>query len=422
MKSRKILTAWLIAFMLLVFAGSAFADITTGNLIRTMWGNKRVHIFDVAFDSSYSYEGEDLFTTASVAGYLSSVDTAIIYDSGGYSFKYDVKNKKVKVFGPAPPIIYEEEHQNSTTAAVTGFLLDYPAAYIMAIVDSSGTPFQLIYSGTTTLTQHKASLSSPIASGERTGVSIWETSLGTNTFLVTYVTQAWQDVYALLVQNEEIAISTGVSANNTTTGQTIFAYGWGKTGASAVTPVTIQATGLGQNELGVGFGHSGTTSSNLRVHSSNDGQTLFLTYLKYPPENSWLLDRLIWEDEDGASGASINSLDRSLLMWNISGYAFSSGNSSYQIGAEDVVPSATYGPGVGGESLQPAWGYRGIAADAAAPDNHQVWGRADAIVNISDAVYVYGHPWEIPNLQQLEVMNGTDLSALTGIKVILIGR
>jgi hypothetical protein len=35
--------------------------------------------------------------------------------------------------------------------------------------------------------------------------------------------------------------------------------------------------------------------------------------------------------------------------------------------------------------------------------------------------YVWGHPSEIPNLRHLEVINGTDLSALT-VQAIVIGR
>ena len=426
------------ALLILLFGvNMAFADITASNLIRTMWGNKRVHIFDVAFDSSYNYGGEDLKDTSGASLFLSSVDTAIIYGADGYTFKYDAANETVKAYTNAPPIIYEEQHiATGGTSGITAFQLDYPAAFIVSLVDTGGTNYPIVYSGITNHSPDVATLSAPIQDGVRTGVSVVN-----GTYVVTYATQAWSDLYGLLVQNE-LMTGTGVT-RHTISGNSIFAFAWAKQdGAlSGVTPIDyadVAATG----EMGVDIFNSGTSTSGVTqatVLVATSAVQYYITYLKQPARNSWLEDRLIY-DEDATSGTSTVMLDRALLLWLTSGYAVNYDSASLQIVLQDQ-PVFFIGNSQGGytdvsgvSEIRPHWGFRGggtaeTSGITAFPTTlaqeytaEQVWSLHETSVTIEHAAYLYGHPWEVPNLKQLEVPNGTDLSKLTGVKVLLIGR
>ncbi len=419
------------ALLILLFGvNMAFADITASNLIRTMWGNKRVHIFDVAFDSSYNYGGEDLKDTSGASLFLSSVATAIIYGADGYTFKYDATNETVKAFSNAPPIVWEEKHNISPSGAAT---LDYPAAYIVSVVNSGGTAYPLIYSGATTMAANKSTLPNGIQDDVRTAVSAYagDMASGGSTFLITYATQAWQDLYSLLVQNE-LLTGTGIT-RYTVSGNTIFAWMMGKfDGDTSNLQVIEYSDTAASDEIGVDFGdnvalgNSGITQAASKVASSS--KQVYATYLKSPPNYSWLADRYV-RDEDAASGTSKHELDQPLLLWLQGQYVTFTGDPPHVIVLEDQTtkffdnknPTLA---GSGASEVNTTWGYRGPVADGAAIEDAQTWYNIDEAdgTAMTHATYLFGHPWEIPNLKQLEVPNGADLSNLTGVKVMLIGR
>lgn len=407
---KKTFVLLLMALIILVYAPMASAAMTVSNVEWVSMGNKKAVICDIAFDSSYAYGGEALAGMS--MGGMTKVEMVIAdSEKNGYTFSYDYDNEKIKVFTKAPPIVYEEKITITESSEAT---LMYPAAYVMAVVQSTGKPYRFIHSGATTLGVGDWALNAEIADGERTGI----TTYAAGTYYVTYVTQAWKDYYDLLVQNEEVTLATGASTTCLASGNTIFALMGGKTGAAGVTFVS---TGYGgKHEIGADFGQSGTSTSYLYVNPNDNAYVLYLTYLKYPAADTWLKNHFIFE-EDATAGTSSMILDRSLLTWNISGAAFDAGVSNVWIGLEDVAPTGLHLI-TGGMTMQPAWGYRGVAADAAVPDNHQVWAVPDSgAFGLTDGAYVWGQPWEIPNLRPLEVLNGTDLSDLTGVRLIVIG-
>jgi hypothetical protein len=60
-------------------------------------GNRRMHRFDVAFDSSYPAGGETL-SLGPVR--MRTLDLIIISPTNGYFFEYDYDNNKIKVIAP----------------------------------------------------------------------------------------------------------------------------------------------------------------------------------------------------------------------------------------------------------------------------------------------------------------------------------
>ncbi len=432
-----IISSILAVFMIgAVFVGPVSADLTLTNKTYISLGNKHSIMWDVAFDSSYRSGGEILDFTK--YGFR-KVDKIWIQDKDGYSFeaKYTSGTSVLKVFTEAPPMMWEEKHELQDTTGNTGFILDYPAAFIVNLVSSGGTNYPIIYSSVTSMSPGFATLSAPIQGGVRTGISIYPITwlLGGNTnFYVTYVTQAWQDVYELLVQNE-LMTGTGVT-RHTISGNTIFGWGWAKQDGAltGVTPIDLADTAA-TGEMGIDYGNNALSGATQAYNLVPTGtQQYYATYLKEPEGASWIHDRWINDEDAATGGTSLMQLDRSLLLWLTSGYGFSTGDSSLRIVLEDqqtffcaddgfLAANCGTQANSGTSEMFTTWGYRGEASDAAAPDDDQIWSvYDDASMSMTHAVYLYGHPWEIPNLVPLEVPNGRDLSNLTGVRIWIIGR
>jgi hypothetical protein len=439
--------------MLVFISVPAMAGLTLTNKKRTTFGHFHAMLADVAFDSSYADGGEDLDFTAHGFNAVYQVN---MFAKGGYTFDYRSASgvSKVRVYANAPAIVYEEQHTplyDGSTA--TAFQLDYPAAYIVSVVREGGTPYPITYSGETNMGLGYATLSAPIQDGVRTGVSIHMNVLTSNTdFYVTYATQAWTDLYALLVQNERMTMGDATSCitRYTVSGNSIFAFGWAKIGGgmSAVTPIeysdTAAAGEMGVDLLDYHALNSGATQSVCKV--ATGAQDYYITYLKQPArDESWLRQRYIRdENADATSGTSVQSFDRALLLWMIGGYVFSTGDNSFQIALQDqpqfwsgIDFKGANDPGSGVSETIPAWNYRGghfdldhggdprsgNAVASVALTEQQVWGVvAQSGIAFTHGTYLFGHPWEIPNLQPLEVHRGTDLSNLTDVKLMIIGR
>jgi len=438
---KKIFTA--IAVIAAMFVGTAWADVVVDNRERISLGNKTGVMCDIGFDTSYNYGGE--FAGATMFG-LGRVQEVLFYNQDGHAYAYDHGTKRIKVLASAPPIVYEERHADSASSGDTGFLLNYPAAYIMAIQSDGATPFMLASSGATTLSGNWAALSSPIQEDMLTGITVSQTgNRSGNSFYVTYVTQAWKDVYDLLVQNQTINLLSSKAGGATGSGNTIFAFQCAKFGdqTTGVTPVDFADT-IGNYELGIDFGDSGCSSSQMAYFGGQDGKDLIITYLKYPPVNSWLWNRWIRnEDASVTSGTSIMQLRKPLLMWNWGGWAASSGDSPFIIGYSEYpydnetgtyrfddsndnslgVECAEYS---GVSIMVTNWmnsgvtyGWSNTSAGNAVQNQtwtvHNTYGRA-----LTHATYVWGKPWEIPNLQMLQVLAGSDLSGVT-TRALVIG-
>jgi len=404
----------LLALVLVFCSDFAIAAVTVSNNTEIKLGSgARMRYFDLAFDSSYASGGESL--SAITMGFAGGrVRQVRVLPKDGYTFEYDETNAKVKVFANAPPIVYEEKHTSTALASgYTGFYLDYPAAWIVSMADTLG-PQIWVKTGMATadLGTDEFCLYEAISDGARTAIV---TPTGAGVYYVTYATQAWSDLYEQLVQAEAVTL-TPVTA--VPLSYTIMAFGYCNLGTDSnnllpIDPADTPADG----EIGINYG--GTT---LEANAAQGAYTTTVTYLKLP-DSGWIYDRYI-SDEDptvAASGAYTKAtLDYPVLLWATSCYATATGGTSRGIALSYTVADA--GMWIAdfnvGSSASPA------GASVATTGRGTVWvtGNIEADSTMTNAAYIKGRPWEIPNVKAIEVKNGADLSGLTGIKVQVLAR
>jgi len=360
--------------------------------------NFREEIVNVAFDSAYAYGGES-FAPGHTA--LSTFYKVHIEPKNGYSFEYDYTNHKIKVFSPAPPIVYEEKH----TAVGNLITLDYPAAWIVNVCQAGQNMEWGKSQAAASLAANSFCVVGTMADGVRTQLY---TDGATDTVYVTYVTQAWAELYKQLVQEEAVTLATGA---NTIVGGKLMAFGFCEAATSGIlVPVDIADT-TAAGEVGIKMGYA---TGALDIEATQDGEAAVITYLA-EPTSGFLTDRFVEDEDPTQSGGDpyLNTFDFPLLLWCISGHVTVTGQASPAIIEEAATPAT-------GE-VNINWGYRGAASSGAAPAAGFAFGGKDNWT-VTAGAYLKGHPWEIPGLVNLEVKNGTDLSSLSSVKVMAIGR
>lgn len=374
--------------------------LTISNLTYDVWGRKRAAIFDIAFDSSYAFDGETL--APGTVG-LSEAEQVIVSGKAGYGFEYDITNQKMKVFINAPPIVYEEKH----TAVANLITLDYPAAWIMNVCQAGQNMAWGKSMAAASLAANTFCVVGSMADGVRTQIY---TDGATDTVYVTYVTQAWAELYAQLVQEEAVTLATGANdlANK------MMAFGFCEAETSGILlPEDIGDT-TASGSVGIKMGYA---TGALDAHSDEDGLAAVVTYLS-EPASGFIADRFIEDENPAKAGADpyTQAFDFPLLVWCITGALTVTG------GATQVIIDTATTAEAGEASIN--WG-KGpgdlLATAGVAPTEGFVFG-AKSDVTVTAGAYIKGYPWEIPGLVPLEAKNGTNLVGLTGCKCIMIGR
>ena len=397
---RYIFTILIAAFVFLGFVGQSSADLTVTNEVMSVWGTKRVVMFDIALDTSYPAGGE---TLTKGSRRMAAVDQVIIPPKNGYTFEYDETNEKVKVFASAPAIVYEEQ-QTIATAAVT---LNYPAAYIIAVAQANAN-IAITDTGAT-LAANQCKPTAALAVGTRTGLTFHAGLSGV--VYVTYVTQAWKEVWDNLVQSEVVTVTSNVGemANRSVGIQSIRVSSSSGTTLNAMLMLDKDDT-VATSEVEVDWspaGDSGTTTE-LTFYAA-EATAATVTYIK-KPTSGFLYDNLVEEETatlTAVGEGNLQHLQYPVLMWSYAGQ----------------IP-------INGQTTQAIINERGTAGTAEA---YMFWTEGSgvtqfgaAITNqataVSTATYIKGRPQDIPFLIPLEVRNAQNLSALTGVQVIMIGR
>ena len=374
--------------------------LTISNLTYDVWGRKRAVIFDMAFDNSYAYGGEAL--TPETVG-LSLAEQVIVSGRKGYDFEYDIANQKMKAFTNAPAIVYEEKH----TAVANLITLDYPAAWIMNVCQTGQNMAWGKSQAFGSLAANTFCVVGTIEDGVRTQIY---TDGATDTVYVTYCTQAWAELYAQLVQEEAVTLATGVNdlANK------MMAFGFCETVATGILLPEDIADTTASGSVGIKMGYA---TDALDAHLDENGLAAVVTYLA-EPTSGFLTDRFVENEDPTKAGTnpSTQAFDFPLLVWCITGALTVTG------GATQVIIDTATTAEAGEASIN--WG-KGpgdlLAAAGVAPTEGFVFG-LNSDLAVTAGAYIKGYPWEIPGLVQLEAKNGTNLSGLTGCKVIMIGR
>ncbi len=482
----------------------------------SVFGNKAIALADVAFDSSYPTGGEP-FNPETLFG-LHEVNLALIEPKQGYSFEYDYTNKKIKVFAPAPPIVYEEKHTTSGDVVTT----NYPAAFFMNVARSGNSKkFRSTGIALNSLSDDEISLVEQMAEGERTQLTVkdydrlsgqgaftgaatgwtlaagwaygtnnvthssngtgtaahdafaavagrtyrltytisgWTvgtvtpalggvtgTAVGANgtytaeftatstaglTFTptstarftldsvtvydlsepvyITYVTQAWKDVWDNLVQDEALTLATG--ANTLTSGNKIAAcmYIDQTTATAAALTMIDEDDTAASGEIDLKLN---AATAQFTAHADQNTKAVKTTYIKVPTAG-FLTDRLFTNETATKAGADpyTSTFDYPILLWAYTGQVPINGGATLRLIDYAGTPAT-------GEAVID-WFTPGVRG-AGAPAGGGVIGTKDNVT--ATGAGIWGTINEIQNLQPLEVKDGTDLSALSSVRAILIG-
>jgi len=293
MKRLKTFIALMVTYLMIV--APVWADLTIDNKVVVSLGNKRMLIADVDFDSAYAFGGESFDYTA--LGFVRA-NTIKFISKGGYSFEYDYTNKKVKVFTKAPPIVYEEKKTIPSVAPYT-VTLDYPAAYVMAV--ASATANYLMISGGSTPTTGMIAMDLKATTPGTRAVLTANAAQAAQTIYITYVTQAWQDVFNNLVVDEAHALTT---TGNTLT-YTPTAVMYVDNGTNTPLRMVYSADTPASGEVAISF-----STKTLTPQAAATGK---VTYIKNPT-TGFLADRFV-EEERFLMASGFGSTTWPVLIW-----------------------------------------------------------------------------------------------------------
>ena len=351
----------------------------------------------IASDGTITTGGEALTTITNDFGYLVDMHLTLDPESSGQGLvpAYNRSTGKLQFFAPAPLIVHNEEH----TIASNAITLNYPAALIMNMATAG--QHQIMVDVSATMGSNQAQLANAMTLGVCPTIDFHASTSGV--VKVTYITQAWTDIWEnrvteTLTTASEVASSLYVyigleslHGSHASTDLTNFGYLRGGDVADT-TECEIDLTDSG--------------NSNLTTFTFKNTDTITAaipTGIKLPA--SGFLNERFLEDQDNTLASGVSAAlnpTYPILFHTLCGQLpdYTAANErpphTLQMPAFDAL----------GTSLEFYINYPvrpgvGITSQILLQDTS------------SDAVslsYVYGTPDEIPNQRLLEVPNGVDLS------------
>lgn len=371
-------------------------SLTITDVSRTVFGNRRVLIVDVAFDSSYPSGGESL--TAVDLGFL-SIDYIRATAKVGYDFDYDYVNSKLKAIRNAtnrPQLVTEEA---LTVSSHTGTLTHVPL-YIVAVHVTAGSTtgaFNVIPTGETPLTKQ-------VDVNFSTGALTFLSTDAVTAASVTYMPK--QDVgpfiASTLVVDEEVTASASKVALANRACAIQYVYDATDGVIAALEPVGEAPSATHTAVIDI---TNGSSLTDIDSNAADAGNTLKVTYLKYAPVIPTAL--------------CIGDGDTSLTS---EAYDFTATGGYHGL----VVPG--FGTQVVGEEAGTGneiatWeGPAGSAANEVAvwaPEkNYLLTNNSNAIVTLAMPFFVVDRTL---NVEAAEVAEGVDLSGLTSVRLFVFG-
>lgn len=397
--------------------------LTLSNEEITVFGNKRIGLYDIAFDSSYPYGGEtfDLNGTR-----LTDVEKIILSPVQGYDFEYDYTNDKIKVFKPAPPIVIEEIPTITAGTIYDTTTLKYPHAYIIYVgVDNLG---YLVIDGALNPVTNSVAVTDAEWGVRPTLTFLATDAVDGKTVRVAYITQAWKEVFDNIVRTVMAAgvriaghadlVFTAGTPDTVDVGELAVAV-QNVTWVDNTTVKPCKALYLGEDpattEVAIDF--SNATSSELRLSFKEEDTVdtaldeVYCTYIK-KPASGFLADRFIEEDDltpatDIITTSSGVASSNMLLFGACGGLpgATTKFMNLVRIGATLGVTTT-----IGKLTKWPG------------ETNTVTLGSDHADTDHIKPSYVVGDISEIPGIVSLECPDTENLSHLTGVRAIVIGR
>lgn len=223
---------------------------------------------------------------------------------------------------------------------------------------------------------------------------------------VTYITQAWKDVWDNLVQDEAVTLATGANSLDNKILALMYVDQTTAT-AAALTPVDEDDTAA-SGEVEVAFN---VAADQLTVNAAQNGKAAKVTYIKVP-SSGFLKDRLVHNEAATKTGEDpyVNTFDLPILLWGYAGCAPVNGGTTQVLIDFASTPEA-------GEAVID-WFNPGIRGAGAIAAGTPIGLKSDVTLT---GAYIWGRESEIPGRQDLEVPDGALLDIDT-IRFFVIGN
>jgi hypothetical protein len=222
---------------------------------------------------------------------------------------------------------------------------------------------------------------------------------------VTYVTQAWKEVWDNLVQDEAVTLATG--ANNLANKMLACMYVDQITATAAALLMVDEDDTAASGEVEIAFN---AATAQLTVHADQNAKAAKVTYIKMPT-SGFLYDRFVNNETATGSGAGpyLSTFDLPILLWSYTGCAPVNTGTTQKLIDFTATPEA-------GEGILD-WFNRGTRGGGAIATGTPL----GTLSNVTcTGAYVWGSINEIP-VHDLEVPDGTDLD-ITSLTVMVIGN
>lgn len=225
---------------------------------------------------------------------------------------------------------------------------------------------------------------------------------------VTYITQAWRDVWDNLVQDEAVTLASGAAADMANAPLAIMYVDRTSATAKALTIIDEDDTAA-SGEVAIYLNQA--TGAIKASHADENAKVCKVTYLKVP-SSGFLADRVFTNETAAKAGSDpyTNTFDYPILIWAYTGQVPINGGTTQRLIDYAGTPAA-------GEAVID-WFTPG-ARGAGAPATGTVIGTKSDVT--ATGAGVWGTINEVQGLQPLEVRDGSDLSALTSVRMILFG-
>jgi hypothetical protein len=368
----------------------------------------------ITFSGTYSEGGEDISEPLGQWGV--GVQAAFLDGAPPHLMPVvDLATEKIKLFGLAPAIVREEPHLIPATPFV--ITLDYPAAAILNV--ASATAHYPMIEASDTLASGEVQLATALAEGVRSTLK-FNTAQAAQTVYVTYITQAWREVWENRHAAADFTTATHVaslgvvaclieSCMSKATGGTVVAstqkYVRGGDAAAAAAECEVDLT------------DSGATPANtttLTFYATDAVLTGKVTYIELPA-SGFLFNRFL-EDFDNTMAAGVSAANCPafpVLFHTLAGQLpdYTAANERDPHISQMTMADAL---GTGGEFKVNYYSRPGTGITGQIGTN-------DATSDAVSLTYIYGVPDEIPGIVPLELRAGTSLTGLTA-RLLVIGR
>uniref|UniRef100_A0A6M3IFG3 Tail protein n=1 Tax=viral metagenome TaxID=1070528 RepID=A0A6M3IFG3_9ZZZZ len=341
-------------------------------------------------------------------------DIKVLDDTSGFTWRYNKDDHTLKAFVSAPPIVFEEVIDCDADVAYT----KYPAAYIMYVA-SANAAHKVVSGLLTPATGQVAVKLYASTPGQRAKLT-FPSGEGAASTYVTYVTQAWKEVFDNLVEDETLAVANFTAGtpdkfNLANMACAIQNVTWNDAGTvKACTPL-VAAADPATTEVAVDFVNTTYTTLGVREEDAWDvtiasgADTIYVTYIKKPTAG-FLYSRFT-DQEDLTPSTDVitlatNAVDNALIFGTMGGIA---GGATTK-GAQIVRSGATLGTTA--TILKLSAGMQ-LANTGVVVANTFTAGSDHSDSDHLYPTYIYGIPEEIFPLIPLEIPNGETILSNT---------